>query len=156
MLCLALLSLTAVLPSSVLADQSGAANAISSARNQLVDCYAAAEKAEAAGANITTLTGTLNEAGLLLSQAELAFSNGDFTSAQNYAVQSQSRLTDLVSEASTQLSVAESRRNRDFTINVVGSTGGTIAVLAGSFGLWFFLKKKYKSDGGREFGSATV
>lgn len=145
-----------VSPPVVWADQSGAANAISSAKSQLVNCYDAAREAEAAGANITTLTGVLNEAGLLLSHAEFAFSNGDFADAQDYAVQSQGKLVNLVSDANALLIAAGAQRNQDFLINVVGSTGGTVVVLVGSFGLWSFLKKKYPNDGGQEIGSATV
>jgi hypothetical protein len=144
------------LPSTVWADQAGAANAISNCRIQLVNCYNVAIKAEAAGANITTLTVTLNEAGWFLSQAEFAFSNGNFGGAQDYAVQSQGKLADFVSEANVLLVVATARRNHDFLLTVVGSTGGTFAVLAGSFGLWSFLKKKHKNDGEREIESTAL
>ena len=121
-----------------------------------MDCYDAARDAEAAGANITALTRVLNEAGLLLSQAEFAFSVGDFGGAQDYAVQSQSKLGDFAADAEALKIVAEGQRNQDFLVNVVGSTGGTVAVLVGSFGVWSFLKKKYPSDGGQEIGSAAV
>jgi hypothetical protein len=140
----------------VRADQGGATNAISSARRQLISCYDAAGKAEAAGANITKLAATLDEAGLLLSQAEFAFSNGDFVSAQNYAVQSQSSLSAFVSNANALQSAAEAERNQDFMTKVIGSAGGTVAVLVGGFVLWHFLKRKYPSDGGQEFGSGAV
>ena len=145
-----------VFPAMVWADQSGAANAISNARSQLVICYDVARETEAAGANITTLTRVLNEAGLLLSQAEFAFSVGDFGGAQDYAIQSQGRLANLVSDANALKIAGEGQRNQDFLINVVGSTGGTVAVLVGSFGFWSFMKKKYQNNGGKEIGSAAV
>jgi hypothetical protein len=156
LVCASLALSLSFLPSTVWADQTGAANAISTARIQFVNCYNVARKAEAAGANITTLTVTINEAGWLLSQAEFAFSNGDFKGAQDYAVQSQGKLADFVSEANALLIVATARRNQDFLIDVVGSTGGTFAFLAGSFGFWSFLKKKHKSDGEQEIGSAAA
>jgi hypothetical protein len=156
LLCLLLAFLLGFLPSAVWADQGGAANALSSARSQLVGCYEAVQDAEAAGANITMLTGTLNEAGLLLSKAEVAFSNGDFAAAQEYAVQSQSKLANLVSEANALLFPAGAKRNQDFWVNVVGSTGGTIAVFVGSWGLWSFLKRRSKGEGGQEIGPAAV
>ena len=148
LLCLLLAFSLGFLPSVAWADQGGAANAISSARSQLLSCYEAVWDAEAAGANITSLTGTLNEAGLLLSQAEFAFSNGDFGAAQDYALQSQGKLSNLVSVANSLLNAAEAQRNQDFLVNVVGSTGGTVAVLVGSLGLWSFLKKRSKSKRG--------
>jgi hypothetical protein len=156
LLCALLAMSLSLLPSIVWADQAGAANAISNARIQLVNCYNVAGTAEAAGANITMLTVTLNEAGWFLSQAEFAFSNGDFAGAQDYAVQSQGKLADFVSEANALLIVAAGRRNQDFLLTVVGSTGGTFAVLAGSFGFWSFLKKKHKNDGEQEIGSTAL
>jgi hypothetical protein len=154
--CLLLAFSLGFLSSVVWADQGGAANAISSAMSQLVSCYDAMRGAEAVGANVTSLTGALNEAGLLLSQAEFAFSNGDFGAAQDYAVQSQGKLANLASEANALLIAAWDKRNRDILVNVVGSTVGTVAVLVGSWGLWSFLKKRSKSNGGREIGSAAV
>jgi hypothetical protein len=118
------------------------ADAISNAKSQLVSCYDAVRDAEVAGADVTLLTGTLNEAGLLLSQAEFAFSNGDFVAAQNYTVQSQGKLANVVSEANALSIAAGAQRNQDFLITVVGSTGGMGAVLVGSWVLWSFLKKE--------------
>ena len=142
LLCLLLAFSLGFLPSVVWAGQIGAANAVSSATSQLLSCYEAVWDAEAAGANISSLTGTLNEAGLLLSHAEFAFSNGDFAGAQDYALQSQGKLASVVSEANALLNAAGAQRNQDFLVNVVGSTGGTVAVLVGSWGLWSFLKKR--------------
>jgi hypothetical protein len=156
LLCLLLAFSLGFLTSVVWADQGGATNAISSARSQLLSCYEAVWDAEAAGANITSLTGTLNEAGLLLSHAEFAFSNGDFAGAQDYALQSQGKLANVVSEANALLNAAGVHRNQDFLVNVVGSTGGTVAVLVGSWGLWSFLKKRSKSKRGREIESVAV
>ena len=143
---LALVFVLGVFPSVVWADESGAAAAISSAKGQVVSCYNAAKEAEAAGANIAALAGTLNEAGLLLSKAEFAFSVGDFVGAQEYAVQSQGELAGFISDANALQAAGVAQRNQDFLVNVVGSTAGTIAVAAGSIGLWFFLKRKYPTD----------
>jgi hypothetical protein len=133
-----------VLPSVVWADQGGAAAAVASAQSRIETCYEAAKKAEAAGANISALTESLNEAGSLLSDAEFAFSVGDFASAQDFAAQSQGKLVDFVSDASALQAAGGAKRNQDFLINVFGSICGTAAVLAGSFGLWLFLKKRYR------------
>ena len=94
----------------VLAQQTMGLSSISAAQSKLVQCYDAARAAEAAGANISQLTLRLNSAGLLLSQAELAYSNADFGSAQSLASQSQSELANFVSDAkSLQASAAQSR-----------------------------------------------
>ena len=153
---IALLSLfLSASPSTVLAQQSGAASAISSARVQLVSCYNAAREAEATGANITKLASVLNEAGSLLSSAEFAFSHEDFDLAHDYAVQCQDKLTNFVSKANAISVAGEANRNQDFLINVIGSTAGSIVVLIGGLALWSFLKKK-NLEGGQEIESAKT
>ena len=156
MSCALLLLLLGILPCAVRADQNGAANAISDAKQQILICFDAVRETEAAGANITELTGVLNEAGLLLSQAEFAFSKGDYTTAQDYAVQSQSELVNIVEDANALLLPAVAEQSQDFLINVVGSTFGTIGVLLGSWSLWIFLKKRSGDHGGKTVGSVAV
>jgi len=125
--------------------QDGAASAISSAKNTIISCYSAAREAEAAGANITTLTATLNTATSLLSQAEFSYSIADFDAAFDLASQSQSTLTSLVGEANALREAAAQQQNQDFLINVVGSIIGTFVVLVAGFAVWFFLNKKYET-----------
>ena len=136
----------------VRAQQNNASEAISAAQSKLVDCFDAAKAAEAAGANISQLTATLNNAGLLLSNAELAYSNGDFGSAQNLAIQSQNVLENFISNANSLQTSASQNRNTDFQLNIVGSIGGTVAVLVGSVVVWVLLKRKYRNGevGNRE------
>ena len=136
-----LLVLLAVFGSLVSA-QGDAAAAISSAKSTVLSCYNAAKDAEAAGANITTLTGTLNEAGSLLSRAELAYSTGDFAAATSFAVQSQNKLSNFVAKANSLRDAAARRESRDFLVNVVGSVAGTFAVVCAGVGTWVFLKKR--------------
>ena len=132
----------------VWAQQNGAASAISAAQSKFVQCYDAARAAEAASANISQLASRLNSAGLLLSHAELAYSNGDFGSAQSLAVQSQNELGSFVSDANSLQASAAQGRTFSFLLNVVGSVVGTVAVLVGSFFVWGFLKRKYSDDSG--------
>ena len=136
-----------------MADQSEASSAISSARSQLAECYIAAREAEAVGANITGLTWTLNDAGSLLSSAEYALSKGDFVGAEDFAIQSQSKLADFVSNANALYIAARvgPQRNQEILVDTL-SICGTVAVLVGSFGLWSFLKKKYENDGVQAIG----
>jgi hypothetical protein len=136
-----LLVLLAVFGSSVSA-QGDAAAAISSAKSTILSCYNAAKNAETAGANITTLTGTLNEAGSLLSRAELAYSTGDFAAATSFAVQCQNKLANFVARANSFAWVALQRKNQDFLVNVVGSVAGAFAVVGVGVGTWVFLKKR--------------
>ena len=150
-----LLLLLSVLTSVVWADQAGAATEISSARVQIASCVDAAREAESAGADIAGLALILNEAGLLLSQAEFAFSVGDFVGAQGFAVQSQGRLGSFVSDANALRVSAEGAATMDFLVNVVGSIVGTVVVLVGGFGVWRYLNRKNRKDEGPEVFTET-
>ena len=129
------------------ADQTDAATAIASAKKQILICYQAAKEAEGAGANITALAVVLNDAGTLLSRAELAYSISDFDAARDLAIQSQNTLGDFISEASASKEIATQQRNQDFLMNVVGSIIGTFAVLGVGIAAWIFLKRKYETTG---------
>jgi hypothetical protein len=140
---------TVVVTPLVFADQTEASSAIASAKQEIVSCFEAAKEAEAVGANITSLTGVLNDAGLLLSNADLAFSKGDFDAARDLAVQSQGKLANFVPEANALKVATVQQGTTDFLINVVGSVAGTFVVLAAGAAVWFFLKKRYTERGER-------
>jgi len=140
----------------VRADQTDAAAAIASAKEQILICYQAAKEAEGAGANITALVAVLNDAGTLLSRAEFAYSVSDFGTARDLAIQSQSTLGDFVPEANTLKETATQQRNQDFLINVVGSIIGTFAVLGAGIAAWIFLKRKYETVGAHKDESSRV
>lgn len=144
-LVIVLLLVLAVAASPVWAEQAGVSTAISSAQTTILDCYNAARVAEAAGANITVLIGTLNEAGSLLSQAELAYATNDFDTAYDLAAQSQNTLSGFVAEANALRATALQQQNREFLVNVVGSVIGTFVVIATGFAAWLLLKKKYET-----------
>ena len=139
---LLLLFVTAMM-APVWAEQEGAQSAISSAKNTILTCYSAVREAEAAGANITVLTATLNQAASLLSQAEFAYATNDFDTASNLASQSQNTLTNFVEEANALKETATQQRNQDFLVNVVGSLIGTFVVIVAGLVVWIFLKRKY-------------
>jgi hypothetical protein len=134
-----------VFPSLVLADQTDAAAAITSAKEQIVICYQAAKDAEGAGANITALVAVLNDAGTLLSRAEFTYSISDFDTARDLSIQSQNTLGDFVPEANALKETATQQRNQDFLINVVGSLAGAFAVVGAGVATWIFLKKKMRN-----------
>jgi hypothetical protein len=129
----------------VRAQQSDAQSDISDAQSNIITCFNTSKLAESAGANISKLTATLNTAGLLLSQAELAYSNGDFGTAQDLAVQSQNVLVNFISESNSLQTAATQNRNTDFMI-FVGSIGSTVAVLVGSVVIWVFLRRKFRNS----------
>ncbi len=135
--------LVAVFPPMVVVAQDSSSS-ISSARQQLVSCYNAAKEAETAGANISSLTVVLNEAGSLLSQAELAYSKEDFGSAQSLAEQSSQRLDGFVATANSLRDSAVQQGTIDFWVYTVGSGFGAILVVLIGAWIWRVLNKKGK------------
>jgi hypothetical protein len=143
-------------PSVVLAQQNDSSSSISGAQNNLIQCYDAVKSAEFAGANVSKFTSKLNDAGLLLSDAKLAFANGNFGSAQDLAVQSNKEIASLFFDANSLKTSATQSRTFDFLLNIVGSVGGTIGVLVVSYLVWGLLKRKYGNSGAHTSGSEAV
>ena len=151
-----LLFIVSTFPQLAQADQTDAATAIASAKEQILICYQAAKEAEGAGANITTLVAVLNDAGTLMSRAEFAYSVSDFDTAHDLAVQSQSTLDNFISDANILRETGTQQRSQDFLINVVGSLVGAFAVVGAGIAAWIFLKRKYETAGAKENESSRV
>jgi hypothetical protein len=119
-----------------------AKTAIEAAESEVLTCYDAAFEAEKAGANVSVLLSALDEAGLSLSKAKLAYSEGDFDSAVSFANECQSKLNGFVDQAASLRSDAEQAGYLDFMVNFVGSSVGALCIVVGGFALWTFLKKR--------------
>jgi hypothetical protein len=133
-------------PSVVFAQESDAALAITAAQSKLMHCFDAARSAESAGANISSLTSVLNNAGSLLSDAKFAYSQGDFALASSHAAQSQSSLGSLVSDADALKSNCLSNANLQDLI-FYSSIIGTFVVIGGGAAVWVIMKRKYGDSG---------
>jgi hypothetical protein len=123
--------------------QGDAAGAIASAKQQMVACYDSARQAEAAGANISSLTVVLDGAGDLLSRSELAYSQGDLGGAQSLASQCSQKLGGFVSEADALRVAAEQQGSFNFWVYFVGSVVGTFVVIAAGYIVWRVVKRRY-------------
>lgn len=122
--------------------QSDAGLAIAQAEQRIETCYSAALDAEKAGANVTSLLSVLDEAGMNLSEARVAFQNGNFDSAYALAVQSNATLNGFEVQAGSLRDAAAQQRYVDFAVNIVGSTVGTFAVIVVGLLVWFGMKRK--------------
>jgi len=125
------------------ADEHDAGLAVASAESTVAECYNFALEAERAGANVSVLLRVLDEAGDLLSKAELAYGVGDYDGAGVYAAQCEGRLAGFEVQAQTLRDSASWQRQLDFMVNVVGSAAGTVAVLVGGWLVWRYLKKRH-------------
>ena len=128
-------------------DETDVRSSIAAAEERIVVCYRAVADADEAGATTTVLLAALNEAGELLSRANLAYKMGDFNSTLDFANQSQERLNGFVADADALREVALWQRYWDFMVYVVGSIVGTVVVVCGGFVVWFLLKRRYEKAG---------
>jgi hypothetical protein len=127
--------------------ESEAASAIANAENTVNSAYQAVSKAEESGANVSSLLVRLNEAGLFLNRAHMAFKSEDFDSALMFATQSQEKLSGFVADADVLRENTIHDNYLDFLVNVVGSIIGAVSVVCVGFFVWFFLKRKYEKAG---------
>ena len=145
--CVALLLIVFLAHVCLAVDEGQARSAIVEADQTIKDCYLAVAAADKAGGNVSVMLSVLQDAGMLLSKADLAVGKGDFDSAYSLAVQSKARLNGFIAEANSVKDTAEHSGFVDFMINVVGSSAGTVAVVFGSFAVWFWLNRRYAKVG---------
>ncbi|UCE95192.1 MAG: hypothetical protein JSV51_05505 [Candidatus Bathyarchaeota archaeon] len=122
------------------ASESEAVAALTAAQAKIAVCYEAFAKASSAGANMTTSQSVLNEAGELLSKAELSYFVNDFNSTVDFAIQSQDVLDDFLSKVEVLNENAVAAYYWDFLVKVAWSVFGVLLVGLGSFIAWRFLK----------------
>lgn len=120
--------------------QEDAESAIRSAEDDVLKCYKAIFDAEKAGADVTGLLEVLNEAGWFLSEAKLAYTNEDFDSAYEYAVNCSQKLEGIASQANSLRLEAERAGYMDFLVNYVVSAVGSLAVVVVGYAVWVFFK----------------
>ena len=145
--CVSLLLILSLVPACLAVDEGQARSAMVEADQTIRNCYLAVAAADKAGGNVSGMLSVLQDAGMLLSKADLAVGKGDFDSAYNLAVQSKARLDGFVADANSVKDAAEHNGFVDFMFNVVGSSAGTVAVVVGGFAVWFWLNRRYGKVG---------
>jgi hypothetical protein len=131
-----------LLPTLALADSTTVASTISLTQSKILQCFSVIKDAEAAGANISSLTATLNQAGQLLDHAKLDYSSGNLDAALNYAQQSQDKLNSFLSDASILKNSAAQQQNLNFWLGTVGSIAGTAIIVAAGILIWLRSQRK--------------
>jgi len=116
--------------------------AVAQASLRVSACYSVAADAAKAGANVTGLLVTLDDAGGLLSKAELALAKGEFDSASTLAHLSEERLVGFEDGAVSLKDSAVRAGFLDFAFGVVGSAVGSVLVVVVGVGVWFWLKRR--------------
>ncbi len=132
---------TALLCPIASASQGTAQNSISTAQDAVKKCYDSLQQAQSAGANVTALMDTLNDAAALLSNADLAYASGDYDSAYRYATQSQSKLAGFADQANAQAQAALTVHAQNET-SILLSLVAAAAILLGGIAAWIALRTK--------------
>ncbi len=145
-LCLCLLLLLSLTTTCIVNSENEALTKISEAENALNSAYEAVSGAARAGANVTSLLNTLDEAGDLLSKAKLMIDTNE-SAAISFALESKARLNGILADADALESAASQDHYWDFVINIAGSIVGGIGVICGGFVVWVVLRRKYEKTG---------
>jgi hypothetical protein len=122
--------------------ETDARSAFAEASQRVNTCYSAAADAAKAGANVTGLLVTLEDAGMLLSKAELALVKGEFDSASTLAHLCEERLVGFEDGAAGLRDSAVRAGFLDFAFGVVGSAVGSVLVVVVGVVVWFWLKRR--------------
>jgi hypothetical protein len=141
-LLFALLSLASFAVIGYCSSETDARSAVAEASQRVNACYSSAADAAKAGANVTGLLGTLDDAGVFLSRAELALRRGEFDSAATLAHLCEEMLVGFEDGAVSLKDSAVRVGFLDFAFGVVGSAVGSVAVVAVGVGVWFYLKRR--------------
>ena len=135
-----LLSLTTVCMAT---SENEAAAKVSEAENAVNSTYEAVQGAEKAGANVTGLLSVLNETVGLLSEAEIAYKNGDLDGAVGKADQCVTVANGILNDALTLKSSASENAQMIFWSTLVYSSLGAGAFAIGLVLVWGWFSRRY-------------
>lgn len=147
LLVLTFLFLVFVPCSNAATTQSQAVSALDDAEGAVVSAYSAVSKADAAGANVSDMLVRLNEAGDVLTRAQIAYGVGDYDSALELAVLCQEKLRGFVADADVLTGVAVRDSSLDFMANVMGPIVGSVGIVCLSLVAWVYLNRRHGKTG---------
>jgi hypothetical protein len=123
----------------------GAESAVNQAQKALESSTQAVAQAQSEGANVENLMVTLTEAADLLSKAQLANSAGDYSTANDYASQCQSKLSGVVDEASSLQQQAANQKNQSSIFTMITLLVSAVLLVSGVVS-WFTLNKRERRN----------
>ena len=147
LLLLLVLSLAGFVAVGYCSSEADARAAVAQASLRVSACYSVAADAAKAGANVTGLLAALDDAGLVLSGAELALGRGEFDSAATLATLCEEKLVGFEDAAVGLRDSAVRAGFLDFAFGVVGSAVGSVVVVFVGVVVWFYLKRRYARRG---------
>jgi hypothetical protein len=123
--------------------EDAASLAISQAEQVLASAFEAVLEAERAGANVSGLLVMLNDAGVFLAKAQVAYRLGDFEEAVGFADLCYEIGEGVKGKAGELRVEAYGPRVIGFWLTMAGSLVGVVAVGVGSVWGWRFFKRRY-------------
>lgn len=120
-----------------------ASASVQEAESAVSEAFKAVLKDEQAGANVSGLLTTLNEAGSLLAEAEMAYRNGDSGGAEAYANSAYTKAESAMAEASSLLGSSQTDAANTLLYSLVFSVSGALVFLALLFLVWTRFKKRH-------------
>lgn len=118
-------------------------SSITLAENQMKRAFNATLSAEQAGANVSGLISKLNEAGVLLAEAEMAQRNGDLGQAVAKANSSLSLTQEVLGDCLVLREEALARANETFWTTLAYSSGAIVAFVVLYAIAWRWFKRFY-------------
>jgi len=119
-----------------------ASSIIMEAEQKVADCFKSLAGADAVGANVTSLYSVLSDAGNLLSDANLAYRHGDFSTALELASKCLENLDGFVEEADSSAAEGIHNNHNDFLFNVVGSVSLSLVILGCGAVIWLLMSRR--------------
>jgi hypothetical protein len=125
------------------ASESEATSASNQADETVTAAYMATLKAEDAGANVSDLLVQLDEAGVLLARAHMAYRSDDFDEAIHFANLANNIGEGVQSEADVAKAAASAEGQQRLWFAITGSVVGAVLIVIGSFFGWRVFKRRY-------------
>ncbi len=119
-----------------------ASSLITEAEQKVAECFKSLAGVDAVGANVISLYSVLNDAGNLLSEANLAYRQGDFSTALELASKCLEKLDGFIEEADSLMVTGIQNNYNDFLFNVVGSFSLTLVILGCGAVIWLLMSRK--------------
>lgn len=128
------------------ANESEAASALADADAEVTMAYMAVLEAEEAGANASRLLVRLNESGVLLARARMAYREAEFEETINLAISTVSIGVEVQAEAVTLKDAALSERMQRVMLTATASVFGIALIVFGVSWIWSQLRKRYEDS----------
>jgi hypothetical protein len=126
-------------------DQHTASSALNRAEKASASAFQAVVKAEIIGGNVSDLLTQMNDAGMYMTKAQVAFGFNNYDETISHANQCYGISSNVESQANKLRIEADIRHDIDTVIKVVVSAVSSLIICVGSFFAWRAFKRRYQT-----------